>query len=115
MRPHEELPLFVLWSDFLHWLLDRTEKFPKHVRFTLSGRIDAYALDVFEGIVEARYTRTRMEILKRIDLALEKLRLLLRVVHQRRYLSHDQYEYASSIVHEAGRMVGGWIKESGKA
>ena len=30
-------------------LLDRTQKFPKHVRFTFSSRIDNMALDIYEG------------------------------------------------------------------
>jgi hypothetical protein len=73
MRPHEQLPLFILWSSFLEWLLDHTEKFPKHARFTLSGRIDNFALDILEGIVEARYSRSRVEVLKRVDMSMEKL------------------------------------------
>jgi len=109
-RPHKELPLFILWSDFVHWMLDHTEKFPRHVRFTLSGRIDNYILDIYEKIIEARYTRNRHGILKEIDLNLEKLRLLVRIAHDRKYISHGSYEYASKIIYESGSMLGGWIK-----
>ncbi|MFC1852877.1 diversity-generating retroelement protein Avd [candidate division CSSED10-310 bacterium] len=109
-RSHENLPLFILWSDFTLWLFERTEKFPKSVRLTLTIRLENYCLDIYEVIVEARYTRNRMPILKRMDLSLEKMRLLLRFAQQRKYLSMSSYEYAAKQLFEAGKMLGGWIK-----
>ena len=76
-----EPPLFLLWYDFSKWLLNKAEKFPKKIRFSFSNRIDNLALDIFEGIIEARYSKNKKEILRRIDLSLEKLRLLLRMCH----------------------------------
>ncbi len=61
-RPkREELPIFSAWMQFLEWLLPTTEKFPKRARFTLANRIDNLALDVIEDLVEARYTRDKLE------------------------------------------------------
>ena len=110
---NEELPLFVHWEKTLADLLDRTLKFPKSVRFTFSTRIDNYALDVMEGIVEARYTAppAKGEVLKSIDMKLTKLRILLRICHDRKYLSHGGFEHAMRNIDEAGRMVGGWRKQ----
>jgi len=106
-----EPPLFLLWYDFSKWLLNKTEKFPKKVRFSFSNRIDNLALDIFEGIIEARYSKNKKEILRRIDLSLEKLRLLLRMCHDMQYLDHKGYEYAARKINEAGKMVGGWRKQ----
>ena len=104
-------PLFVLWYDFTKWLLGKTEKFPKKIRFTLTTRIDNLALDIIGGIAEARYSRRKMETLRRIDLGMEKLRILLRMCHDLEYLDHRGYEYASRRIDEAGKMVGGWRKQ----
>jgi hypothetical protein len=106
-----EPPLFVLWYDFTKWLLNRTEKFPKSVRFSFSGRIDNLALDIIEGVVEARYARDKQAVLRRLDLNLEKLRVLLRMCHDLEHLDHKGYEYASRQITEAGKMVGGWRKQ----
>ena len=106
-----EPPLFVLWYDFSKWLLDKTEKFPKKARFTFSNRIDNLTLDIIEGIIEARYSRQKKDILRRIDLHMEKLRVLLRMCHDFRYLDHNGYEFASKKINEAGKMVGGWRKQ----
>jgi len=107
----EELPIFTKWMEFLDWLLPTTEKFPRKVRFTLSQRIDNLALDVVEDLVEARYSRQKTEFLRRANLRLEKLRILLRVSHQHKYLASRQYKHAMECLYVVGSMLGGWRKE----
>ncbi len=110
-RDEVELPVFAAWVRFLDWLLDATEKFPKRVRFTISGRVDALALDVLEDLVEARYTRPKAAVLRRANVRLEKLRVLLRLSHGRRYLPQGAYEHAARELDAVGRMLGGWLKQ----
>ena len=107
----QELILFNHWYDFVKWLFDRTEKFPKSVRHTLTNRMENLALDVQSGIMEARYTTKKESILRRADLKKDELQILLRLSHDRGYLSRKSYEHASELVHEAGRMLGGWRKQ----
>jgi len=106
-----EPPLFVLWYDFSKWLLNKSDDFPKKVRFTFIGRIQNLALDILEGIVEARYSREKIAILRRCDLSMEKMRVLLRMCHALSYLDNKGYEYASRQVNKAGKMIGGWRKQ----
>jgi hypothetical protein len=105
------LPVIAQWERTLHDVLSRTRKFPKRVRFTFSNRIDNLALEVYEGLVEARYTRDKVAILKQLNLKIEKLRLLLRLCYEERYLDRRGFERVAVNLDEAGRMVGGWIKE----
>lgn len=107
----QDLPLFVHWTGVLADLLPRTEKFPKRVRFTFSGRIDNLALDILEKIVEAQYSQDKRLILKTLNLQLEKLRVLLRISHQMGYLDNRGYEHTAWLICEAGSMVGGWIRQ----
>ena len=109
---HEELPVFVCWYRFLGWLLDTTEKFPKRVRFTFSTRLDNLALDVLEKIIEATYSKDKAPILRKVNLEIEKLRVLLRLCSEKQYLSIRGHEHAARELNEAGKMIGGWIKES---
>lgn len=111
MPKTDELPIFTQWMQFLEWLLPTTEKFPKRVRFTFADRINNLALDIVEDLVEARYSRHKQSLLKRINLRLEKLRILLRLCHRLKYLSHEGYEHAMRGLNEVGRMLGGWIKQ----
>jgi hypothetical protein len=110
----DALLLFQHWERVVEEVLKRTGDFPKKARFTFSGRIDNLALDIIEAIVEARYSRKRRrERLHEVNLKLTRLRVLLRISHQQRYLSHAAYEQLSRLINEAGRMVGGWVKVSG--
>jgi len=107
----------VLWYEFTKWLLGKTEKFPKRVRFTFSNRINNLGLDVLEDITEVQYIGDRGEKkghLQRINLKLDRLRILLRMCHDMGILDHKGYEYAARQIDDAGRMTGGWQRERGK-
>jgi len=80
----------------------------------VASRIDGFALDVVERIVEARYGPSAAP-LAAANLTLEKIRMLLRIAHRRRYLADKQYEYACRHVDDAGCMLGGWRKAAERA
>ena len=107
---NEDYPVFRKWYVILDWILDRCENFPKSVRFTISTRISNISLDILEKIIEAIYSRNRLEILQNANLDIEKLRVFFRIAFERKYISSKQYEYISSELNEFGKMVGGWIK-----
>ncbi len=62
------LPVISCWERTLHDLLEHTRKFPKRVRFTFANRIDNLALEVYEALIEARYTRNKVPVLRRANL-----------------------------------------------
>lgn len=102
--------LIARFEEVTNDLLDRTAKFPKHIRFTLSARIEERALDVLEALVEARYTRgkAKAQALAGADAHLARLRVLLRLAHTRQHLDHRAYAHVSLALDECGRMLGGW-------
>ena len=106
-----DLLVFVKWLDFLEWLLPVTERFPKRVRLTFSDRINQLALDVVEDLIEARYARDKQAHLRRANLRLEKLRVLLRLSQRLHYLDHKRFEYAMKCINEVGKMLGGWLRQ----
>ena len=95
---------------FLTWLIPTLEKFPRAQRFLLGDRIEGTALDVLERLIEATYTRERRLYLQQANLGLTKLRHLLRLAHDLRYLDARRYEYAARAIDDTGRLVGSWIK-----
>lgn len=110
-----DLPIFIKWLDFLKWLLVTTDLFPKKARFTFSDRLNQLGLGVVEDLVEARYSRDKSQILKQMNLKLEKLRILLRICFELKFLSTSAYEQAMSRLQEIGKMLGGWIKQTKSA
>ena len=107
----DDYPLYVHWYKTLSWILDCVERLPKKVRFSLATRITDLSLEVLELIIEAIYQKDRVDLLKKVNLNLEKLRVLFRLSFERRYLSIKQYEFISRLLNEAGKMTGGWIKQ----
>ena len=57
MANPSDYPIFNHWYTTINWLLERCDRMPKHVRFTVSGRIVNLAMDTTELILEAIYTR----------------------------------------------------------
>ena len=108
-----ETKLFVKWYDITGWILDRAEKFPKSQRFIFGQRVSNYCLDILERIVVAQYSRSKAATLAEVNMKVEVLRVLLRLCSDRRLLSLRQYEYIGEQMNEAGKMVGGWIKQQG--
>ena len=95
---------------FLTWLIPTLEKFPRSQRFLLGDRIESAALDVLEGLIEATYTRDRIQLLNTVNLRIEKLRFLIRLSLDLRYLDPRRYEHAARALDEIGRLVGAWRK-----
>ena len=102
--------ILVLWERVLGQLLDRTQRFPKSVRFTFSSRIDNLGLDLLEQLVQARWAPPagKAAHLLEADLCLARLRVLLRLSHQRRYLDSRGYEHLARELDAVGRQLGSW-------
>lgn len=103
-------PIFSKTSDFIFWLLEHTEKFPKSERFRLARRLEDSAFQFYELLIEATRAKQKRRVLLQADLELEKLRLYLRLAHARKRTNHGQYRYAAERVTEIGRLLGGWLK-----
>jgi hypothetical protein len=105
--------IFTRTYDLLHWLLPKSERFPKVYRSTVTQRLMAAALDLQESLLLAQAYRDKIRLrhLREADAHLSKVRLYLRLVHQWGWLSVGQYEHVSRMVAEIGRLLGGWIKQ----
>lgn len=113
---NKQLPVLRLWETTIHELLDCTEQFPKKVRYSFVQRIDNHALELIEQLTLARYTTDHQEgqALLQADLALNKLKVLLRLAYSRTYIAHKRYEHLIQRCEEVGRMLGGWTKSHTK-
>jgi four helix bundle protein len=103
-------PIFAKTSNFLLWMMNHTEGFPKSERFRLAKRIEDSAFDFYEALIRAVKGQDKRRFLLQADLELDKLRLYLRLSHQRKLTSHSQYLYAAEALTEIGKLLGGWLK-----
>ena len=110
MQKLDDYPVLSQWYATLNWILDRTEKMPKHSRYSFNNRVASFSIDVLELLIESVYSKSRKPLLKMVNLRLEKLRFFFRLAYDRRYISAEQYRYISEQIDTTGRMCGGWIK-----
>jgi hypothetical protein len=92
------------------WLIPTIDRFPKSQKFVFGDRILNIALDVLESLVEATFTRDRRVQLTRANLGIDKLRFLLRMAADFKFLDRRRYEHAARSLDEIGRLIGGWSK-----
>ena len=95
------------------WTMPRLAAFPKDQRFFLADRIQSIMLDVLELLVEAVYSKEKVPALTKANLQLEKMRLLMRIAADMKYISLKRYDYFCRSVLEIGKMIGGWKKFAG--
>lgn len=103
-------PIFAKTSNFLLWMMNLTENFPKSERFRLAKRIEDSAFDFYEELIRAVKGQNKRRLLLQADLELDKLRLYLRLAHHRKLTSHPQYLYSVESLTEIGKLLGGWLK-----
>ena len=118
MKPRP--PIYTKFYDLLNWILDKTGKFPKNFRFSLVQKVDNLAIEILEDIIEALYRRDREAMYQPVNIRLEKLRIFLRLCHDRGLLNGDQLRFAVAEIDEIGRMWHGWTgkkddEKSGKS
>ncbi len=111
----DEMVIFTRVFDLLAWLVPKSEAFPRSHRHSVTPRLLNTALDVQDRLCDAQARRgaLRLDALREADAALARLRIYLRLAHHLRWLSDGQYEHVSHRVAEVGRLLGGWIKQSG--
>ena len=110
MNDKQQSPIFAKTSNFLLWLLQHTEKFPKGERFRLTKRIEDAAFDFYEVLIRAVKSGNKKRLLLAADLELDKLRLYLRLAHSRKLTDNAQYLFAAEALTEIGKLLGGWMK-----
>ncbi len=112
-KAETELVIIEKTHELLVWTLKHIEKFPRNHRYGVGLRLEQRITDVLELFLKAKYSRDRMATLQDVNLELEYLRFQYRAVKDIGCLSIDSYGSAARFVNEIGKLLGGWIKQSG--
>lgn len=106
----QNLSIFEKTYEMILWVYPRINKFPKSQRFVLGQQIENTILKILEGIIQANSERNKLLYLKQVSVDLDKLRILIRLSKDLKFISIRQYQFAENIINEIGKMLGGWIK-----
>ena len=105
-----DLKVFQKTYDIFLYLQQVLKKFPKSERFTLTQRIENTILNVLQAIIQANHESDKSDALKQTSVELEKLRILIRLSKDLKFMSIQEYEILSGYMVEIGKMIGGWMK-----
>jgi four helix bundle protein len=89
-------------------------KFPKAEKFAMAAQIKDSMFTVLRNILRAnkiyKDKNKRIDMLNAIDAELQAQKVLVRIAHNNRYISNQNYIEWSRSLDEIGRILGGWIK-----
>jgi four helix bundle protein len=107
----DDLIIYQKTYDLILWFFPIINKFPKKQRFVLGQQIENELLEIIKDIISANNERNKTEILKRISVRLDTLRILVRLAKDLRFLSIKHYENAAVKINEIGKLLSGWMKK----
>ena len=98
--------------DMLLYVIPILEKYPRTHKFILADRIENTLLNILDRLLEAYFSQTgdKNDLLKNVNIELEKLRYLIRLSYDLRCINIDKYEKITFKINEVGKMSGGWRK-----
>lgn len=108
-------PIFARCDELVLWVLRVTVRYPRHYRAALGKATQEAALLLQRHLVAAARRKDKRQALQAADEALHELRLLLRQGQALTLLTLGQYEHATRLTDEVGRLIGGWRKQQAQA
>jgi len=86
--------------------------FPKSQRFVLAQHIENITLEMLQNIIEVNSgdIKEKKELIKRIDIDVDKLKVLFRLAKDLKFISIKKYGIVSEKILEIGKLFGGWQK-----
>ncbi|MCF8313432.1 MAG: diversity-generating retroelement protein Avd [Saprospiraceae bacterium] len=99
--------------ELLKILLPILKDFPRDQKFLLGDRIQNFASEVMELLVEAYYLppgEQKKGNLRQVNIKLETLRYYVRLCYEQGYYSSLKMKDLNERINEVGRMTGGWLK-----
>ena len=98
--------------QLLAWIIPQLDKMPRLRRYTLGERLETMLLQVLENLIEASYSKSKTNLLKRANLRLDTARLLWRLARTLDAVSVKTYSVGAEQMVVLGRQIGGWRKAS---
>jgi four helix bundle protein len=110
MSDMKELIIYQKHYDSMVYSFPIIGRFPKDQRFVLGQQIEGTMLEIGQLIVHANKLRQKKEKLYEIDVALEKLRFLIRLAKDLKMMPVSKYGHHCERIDEIGKLLGGWLK-----
>ena len=108
----EELKVISDFYDFMLWLIQHTEQFPRHHRYSLGIAMENRLQTILKLLIRAKYTKgeTKAGHLSDANIELEVLRFQVRLAKDLKALPIKSHGHAAEVMLSIGSQIGGWLK-----
>jgi hypothetical protein len=106
-----ELSIIQKTYDLIKWYVPILNRFPKDHKYGLGNRMTERLYNFLEGLIQAKYSRSKLTQLQALNVELDILRYQTRLCLEFQIVSVDRYEYVSKLLDEIGLDLGKWIKQ----
>ena len=105
---YEKLKLFQKVYDLILEVHPVIVTFPKNERFTLGQKIENCLLNILEIIIVVNLGKVALNYFKKLDTEIQKLKILIRLSKDLRFISIKTYGSLEEKVIEIGKILGGF-------
>jgi len=106
-----ELPIIQATIDLIRWYVPLLNRLPRDHRFGLGDRMVSGLYELLEGLVSARYSKTKVPLLEPLPARLDLLQIQTRLLHDFQLIDTRRYEHASRLMETVGRQLSGWLAQ----
>ena len=106
-----ELSVIQKTHDLIKWYVPFLEKLPRTYKFTVGERIIHHLYELLEGLIEAKYSHKKTDILRKLNIKLDIVRHQTQLLQEFNLISLDNYQHVNKLINEVGTELGGWIKQ----
>lgn len=110
MALHTQLPIYKVAYDLLGVATDFVQNMPRSVKTVLGSHLRDLCLGLVLLILRANGAKDKTPHLDALLERLEETQLLLRLCHDKRFISRGQYAKAVELTSSVGRQANGWRK-----
>lgn len=110
----QELKVIQDFYDFMLWLIQHTEKFPRHHRYSLGAAMENRLQRILELLLRAKYSREKAAFLNDANMELEVLRFQVRLATDLKSLPAKSHGHAAGVMQQIGAQIGGWLASKGR-
>ncbi|MCE9589046.1 MAG: diversity-generating retroelement protein Avd [Planctomycetes bacterium] len=110
MQP--ELKVISDFYDFMLYLIQRIEKFPRHHRYSLGIAMENRLQTILGLLIRARYSSDKQAWLDDANIELDILRFQVRLATDLKAMAVNSQGHAVKLMQGVGAQIGGWSSRS---
>lgn len=112
MDSKNELVLIPKTEKYMQYMIETIIKLPRTEKFSIGTEYKTSMYQMLESILLLSKVKeeNKIDCINVIDARLNAQRILLRIMYKNKWIDDKKYKYASDLIYELGKIIGGLLK-----